>query len=128
MVKRMLLSALLCVATIATAQVNLNLDITVKHIDTEDRHIETQVLVDEEVPAVIEFSNELVVSLLTQVEEELATIRTEFFQKLEDDELLPATTEALVVTVPLGEEGTITLNNEDESGSLVLVITPTLAE
>ena len=57
MFKKMLLTALVCASTIATAQIQLALDITITHEEVS-RQIQPVILVDEDVPASIEFSSE----------------------------------------------------------------------
>lgn len=124
MFKKMLLTVLFCASNIATAQLSLNLDIVITNQDIT-RSLQGTVLVDENVPASVEFANELVLTLLTQVDGDVANIETQIFQKTENDELLTTTT-MLTVQVPLGETGTITVTEAD--GSLLLAITPTLVE
>lgn len=126
MFKKMLLTALFCASTIATAQIQLDLDITITHEDVS-RHITPVILVDEDVPASIEIANELVISLLTNVDGDIATIQTQFFQKTETDELITATA-ALTVQIPLGQAGTVTVTEQDGNGSLIMVVTPTQVE
>ena len=128
MLKKTLLSTLFAVSTLATAQITLDLNMTITHQDMQ-RNIVSTVLVDEETTASVMFDglDTLVVDFSTQTDGENVVINTQFFQKTETEELVPAT-ELFIVQVPFNEPATITVNDADNDGSLVLVITPTLVE
>jgi hypothetical protein len=132
MVKKMLLSALFCASTIATAQISLDLNLTVKNSSIE-RNATGTVVVDENATASVMFDgfDSLVIDFTVQQSDDIVTIKTQFFQKTETDELVSAT-EILTVQVPFDQSAIVTVNEEsntpDNDGSLVLVITPTLVE
>ncbi|HLW73005.1 MAG TPA: hypothetical protein VKR54_03070 [Candidatus Babeliales bacterium] len=129
MLKKTLLSALLTVSTLATAQINLDLEVTVTNDVTEHRAAGI-VLVDENVttPIVFDGLDALIVGINAQTNGEVVLLQTQFFQRTEEsDELIPAT-ELFAVQVPFKQAATITVNDADNNGSLVLTITPTLAE
>ena len=128
MLKKTLLSTLFAVSTLATAQITLDLNMTITHQDMQ-RNIVSTVLVDEETTASVMFDglDTLVVDFSTQTDGENVVINTQFFQKTDAEELIPAT-ELFTVQVPFNEPATITVNDTDNDGSLVLVITPTLVE
>jgi hypothetical protein len=129
MLKKTLLSALLTVSTLATAQINLDLEVTVTNDVTEHRAAGI-VLVDENVttPIVFDGLDALIVGINAQTNGEVVLLQTQFFQRTEEsDELIPAT-ELFAVQVPFQQAATITVNDADNNGSLVLTITPTLAE
>jgi len=129
MLKKMALSALLALSTIVSAQINLDLDLIISDTITE-RHATGSVVIDENVVTSIVFNSleSLIITVIAQEYEEAVTIQAQFFQKMEDDSLVPMTDEPLTVQASSNEPGTITINEPDNNGSLVLVITPSLVE
>jgi len=129
MLKKMALSSLLALSTIVSAQINLDLDLIISDTTTE-RHATGSVVIDENVVTSIVFNSleSLIITVIAQEYEEAVTIQAQFFQKMEDDSLVPMTDEPLTVQASSNEPGTITINEPDNNGSLVLVITPSLVE
>jgi len=129
MLKKMALSSLLALSTIVSAQINLDLDLIISDTITE-RHATGSVVIDENVVTSIVFNSleSLIITVIAQEYEEAVTIQAQFFQKMEDDSLVPMTDEPLTVQASSNEPGTITINEPDNNGSLVLVITPSLVE
>lgn len=128
MFKKTLLSTLIAASTIATAQINLNLDLTIKS-EVNEHNATGTVTVEENVTASIVFDglDALLVDINAQTDGENVTLQTQFFQKTDADELLTIS-ELFTVQVPLNEAATITLHEVDSSGSLVLSIVPTITE
>jgi len=132
MFKKALLTTLLSLSTIATATINLDLNLTIKN-QAFERTASGTVVVEENVPASVVFNGleVLTFNLLVNKEDDNAIIAMQLFQKTETDELIAATNE-LVVKVPFGQPATITVNEDSEdetsNGSLILTITPSLVE
>ncbi len=129
MFKKALLSTLLAFSTIITAQVNLDLNLTITS-DGAERQGTGSLVVDENVVTSITFNGleSLIINLVAQVnEDETVVIQTQFFQKTEDEELTPLT-DPLGVQVEFNEPATIKINEPETGDSLVLVITPSQVE
>lgn len=132
MLKKTLLSALFTVSTIATAQVSLDLNLTIKNPITE-RNASGTVIVEENVPATIVFDGleALAFEVVANQESDDLTVQVQVFQITENENLVEITN-PLAVRVPFGQPATITVNeesaDEENNGSLVLVITPSLVE
>lgn len=128
MLKKTLLGALLTVSTLATAQINLDLDVTVIVQATEHRAAGALV-VDENVitPVTFDGFESLVAGISAQTDGETIILQTQLFQKTENSEL-EAVTELFTVQVPFNEPATISVNDTENEISLVLVITPTPVE
>jgi hypothetical protein len=132
MFKKALLTTLLSLSTIATATINLDLNLTLKN-QAFERATSGTVVVEENVPASVVFNGleALTFSLLVNKEDDNAIIVMQIFQKTETDELAAVTNE-LEVKVPFGQPVTITINenstDETSNGSLILTITPSLVE
>jgi hypothetical protein len=129
MFKKALLSTLLAFSTIITAQVNLDLNLTIVS-DGAERQGTGSLVVDENVVTSITFNGleSLIINLVAQVnEDETVVIQTQFFQKIEDEELTPLT-DPLGVQVEFNEPATIKINEPETGDSLVLVITPSQVE
>lgn len=132
MLKKTLLSTLLSLSTLATAQISLDLNLTIKN-SIAQRDTSGTVVIDDNTPISIVFNEfeTLVFDLLTNQSDDELTIQVQISQKTEEDELV-AVTEALAVRVPFGQPAMVTINeesaDEDNNGSLILVITPTLVE
>ncbi len=128
MFKKTLLSALLIVSTLATAQINLDLDVTITN-QVAEHHATGAIVVEENVTTSVVFDglDALVVNFRAQTDNEIIDIHVQFFQKTDDDEFVAAT-EPVSVQVPFGQPATVTVNDTDNDGSLVLIITPTFVE
>jgi len=132
MFKKALLTTLLSLSTIATATINLDLNLTIKNQAIE-RTTSGTVVVEDNVPASVVFNGleVLTFNLLVSTEDDNAIIAMQIFQKTETDELVAATNE-LAVKVPFGQPAIITVNEDSEdetsNGSLILTITPSLVE
>lgn len=128
MLKKTLLSALLTISTLATAQINLELNMTITHQELQ-RTIVSTVIVDEDTTASVMFEDvdTLSVNFFVHKENDTVLINTQFFQAIESNDSIPVT-ELFTMQVPLNEAATLTVNDPDNNGSLTLVIIPTLVE
>jgi len=132
MLKKTLLSALFTISTIATAQVSLNLNLIITHQYVES-HIISTFIVDENIPATVVFNGleSLAFEVVANQEGDDLTLQVQVFQQTENEELIEITN-PVSVQVPFGQPATITFNEdpayEENNGSLVLVITPSLVE
>jgi hypothetical protein len=128
MLKKTLLSTLLTVSTLATAQINLDLNVTITSQGTEQQ-LSGAIIVDENVVTPIVFNGleTLVVGISAQTDGQNVLLQTQFFQKTDTDEL-EAVTELFTVQVACDQPATITVNDDENEGSLVLNITPSLLE
>jgi hypothetical protein len=128
MFKKTLLSALFAVSTMATAQINLDFTMTLT-TSLNQQQATGAVVVDQDTTASIVFDglDALIVDIYTQVNDDIVDLHVQFFQKMENDELVPAT-ERFNVQVPFAQVATITVQDTDNIGSLVLAITPTFVE
>jgi flagellar basal body-associated protein FliL len=132
MLKKALLSTLLSLSTIAAASINLDLNLTIK-TPTNEQDVSGAVTLEENTPVSIVFNGleEIIFDLIAQSENDMVTIQVQLLQKTENDELTEVTNQ-LVVQVPYGQPATITVNGEpteeDNGGSLVLTIIPSLVE
>jgi len=128
MLKKTLLSALIAASTIATAHINLNIDITITDQVNEYKN-KGSVVVEENVPMTIEFTDidALVVGINAQTEDNIVTIQARFFEKNDADELSPIS-DVFTVPVPFNEPAIITLDEPNNAGSIILSIIPTIVE
>lgn len=128
MLKKTLLSTLLTLSTLATAQINLELNMTITHQELQ-RTIVSTVIVDEDTTASVMFEDvdTLSVNFFVHKENDTVLINTQFFQAIESNDSIPVT-ELFTMQVPLNEAATLTVNDPDNNGSLTLVIIPTLVE
>ena len=129
MLKKILLSTLVTVSTVATAQINLDLNLAIKNDDIQ-HNIPGNIVVDEEVTLPIEFSglDQLVLALFAKRDGETVIFNTQFFQKTENGEF-DAATEIFTVQTTFGEVATIVVNDtQNENSSLTLTMTPTQIE
>ena len=132
MLKKTLLSTVLSLSTLATAQISLDLNLTVRN-QAAQRDTSGTMVIDENTPVSVVFNEfeTLVFDLLTSQADDEVTVQVQVLQKTETEELV-AVTEPLAVRVPFGQPATITINEDsadiENNGSLVLVITPSLVE
>lgn len=129
MLKQIVLSTLFTVSTLATAQINLDLNLTLTNQDVQN-NIPGSITIDEEVIVPVEFNglDGLVVGLRAKKGDDNITFDAQFFQKTEDDELV-AVTELFETQAAINETATIIVNDpENENTSLTLTITPTDVE
>lgn len=124
MLKKILLSAAFAISTCATAQINLDLNLTISHEETQQQAAGSVVVDENEETSVVfnEFDS-LIINLITQTEDDHVVIQAQFLQRLENEELLPIADE-LIAQVQLNEPATFTINEEDGSGALILVVVP----
>jgi|GEM_PF-2486256 len=125
MLKKILLSSLIGLSHIAAGNINLNLDLMITdHTNTHTS--QGNVSIEENTPVSITFDelDSLFILINAQRENEIVNLQVQFFQQVDTDEPLPLS-ELFVVQVPFDQLATITLNEPDNSGSLVLSITPT---
>ena len=128
MLKKLALGMLLTVSTLATAQISLDLALTITIQETEHRMAGT-VVVDENVitPIIFDQFEALIAGISAQTDGEAVILQTQFFQKTED-EAFEAATELFTVQVPFNEPATISINDTENEVSLVLIITPSPVE
>ena len=129
MLKKIVLSTLVTVSTIATAQISLDLNLTINDQGMQ-HNVPGSITIDEEVIVPVEFNgvNGLVVGLRAQKNDGNVIIDAQFFQKVDNDELA-AVSEVFNVETTFNEAASITVSNpEDNDASLVLTITPTQLE
>ena len=118
------MSAVLAVSTLATAQINLDLNLTISHEEAQQQATGSVVVNEDEATSVVFNGLEsLIIDFVTQVENDTVVIQAQFLQRMENEELLPIA-DALVAQVQLDEPATFTINEEDGSGELVLVVVP----
>lgn len=130
MFKNILLSTALAVSTVAIAQINLDLSLTISHEDIQRNATGSLPVNDNEVTSIVFNGLEsLVVDVVAaQSDSDNVIVQTQLLQRnMENDELIPMT-DPLAVQVPFGEPATFTINEEQGTGSLVLVIVPSLVE
>ena len=125
MLKKLVLSAMLAISTLAIAQVNLDLNLTISHEEITREAIGSVIINENEVASIV-FDNleSLIIDLAVQSEDGNALVQAQFFQKMENDELLPIVENWLAVEVPFGAPATFTINEENGNGSLVLTVVP----
>ena len=132
MLKKMLLSTLLCASAIThPAQINLDLAITITKGD-EQRNINDTIVVNEYSATLLELEDDLFATVQTSVNDddhETVLIDIELLEKTENGEWETIAHPALVAawnetaTVKYGEEHTNGIDN-----SLTIAVTPTLVE
>lgn len=125
MLKKALLSIVVATSTLATAHLNLNFDMTVTQFDIQ-RHLAAVTIVEENVPTAVSFNEmeNLVINLTAKTNGEIVVLDVQFFEKLEDGELVAAT-DMISLNTSFNQAATITAHNEDNNG-LALSITPTV--
>ena len=132
MLKKALLTTVLSLSTLATAQINLDLNLTLRHQDI-NRDTSGSVAVDEGTAVSVVFNDfeSLAFDLLTNRDGDDIIVQVQILQRNENNDVVEITN-PLAVRVPFGQPATITVNEEspdvENNGSLVLVITPTLVE
>lgn len=128
MLKKILLSAAFVASTLATAQINLDLNLTISHEETE-QNLTGSVVVNENEAASVVFDGleSLIIDIIAQSEDNNVVIQAQFLQRIENDELLPIA-DVLGAQVELDQPVTFTLNQEDGTGLLALVVTPSLVQ
>jgi hypothetical protein len=127
MLKKALLSTLLTVSTIAIADINLNLDVTITNEATQENY-RGNIVVEENVPTSIALddANTLIINIVATQENEDIVIQTQVFKKIDNCDDFEMISEPAIKVAP-NQTRTITLNNID-NGSLTLSITPTVTE
>lgn len=129
MLKKALLTTLLTLSTIASAHINLNLDLTIANDIGTYYTAQGDVIVEENTPTSIELDDagRLIMNVHVTQEDENIVIQTQLIEKINSN---PDEFEIIsepVIAVALNETGTITLSN-DNNDVLTLSITPTLVE
>ena len=129
MLKKILLSATFAFSTFATAQINLDLNLHISHEEAQANATGSVVVNEDEITSVV-FNNleSLIIDFVAQKKDEFIIIYAQFFQKIENDELLPIVDNWLSVEVALDQPATFTINEQDGSGSLVLEVIPSLVQ
>src|SRR5687768_1155164 len=115
MLKKTLLSTLLAISTIASAQVDLDLNLTISN-DVTERTATGSVTVDESTVTSVVFNGleSLIIDFVAErVNEETVNLQAQFYQQIEE-ELVPMT-EPLGIQVQCNQAGTITVNDSDNS-------------
>ena len=125
MLKKTLLSALLATSTLATAHINLNLDMMITQFDTQ-QHLATMVVIEENVPTSVTFDEieNLIINIVAQTNGEIVALEVQFFEKLENDEIMTAT-DPIALNTSFNQSVSITALDNDSNG-LILSITPTV--
>ncbi len=129
MLKKIALSMLVTASTITTAQISLDLNLTINSQGMQ-HNIPGSITIDEGMIVPVEFNgvDGLIVGLRAQKNNDNVIIDAQFFQKVENDELA-AVSDVFHVETTFNEAASITVSNpEDDSASLVLTITPTQSE
>lgn len=129
MLKKALLTTLLTLSTIASAHINLNLDLTIANDIGTYYTAQGDVIVEENTPTSIELDDagRLIMNVHVTQEDKNIVIQTQLIEKINSN---PDEFEIIsepVIAVALNETGTITLSN-DNNDVLTLSITPTLVE
>lgn len=125
MIKRILLSAIFIVSTLATGnQIHLNLDLTISHEENQQHAIGSLDINEGEVTSIVFNGLEsFIVDLIAQSQDDMVIMQTQLFQQNENNELLPIA-DPLAVQVPFDQPATFTIHEAEGTGSLVLIITP----
>ena|SRR5438128_8047153 len=125
MLKKTLLSLLLATSAITGAHFNLNLDMMITQFDLQHR-LATMVIIEENIPASITFAEmeNLIINVTAKTNGEIVALEVQFFEKLENNELVAAT-DVVALNTSFNQSVSITAHNEDNNG-LALTITPTV--
>jgi len=125
MLKKILLSTLCALSSIAIAQINLDLDLTIA-FDEHTIQREAHITVEENKVASVEFNDidGLVINLISQVIDGKVLIQTQLSEK-RDNEITPVT-DWLPVELSFDQSATVTVKDdeEDDNATLTLIITP----
>jgi hypothetical protein len=123
MLKKLMLSAAFALFSLTNAQINLELDLTVS-ADEEQIHRALTIVAQENEVNTVSFDelNGLIVNIIPEVTEEKVVIQTQFAQKVNED-LVPVT-EWLPIEVAFDQVGRVTINEDNNTEILVLLITP----
>lgn len=127
MLKKLILSTLFAISSIAFSQIKLDLDLTLS-VEDQQIHREMSVMTEENEITSVSFDDlsGLVVNIVTHVVDEKIIIETQFAQRT-DDTLVPVT-EWLSIQVPVGEVGNVVVQGEDQTEILLLLITPSFVK
>jgi hypothetical protein len=129
MLKKMLLGTMLAVSSLS-AQLNLDLDLVISNGDIE-HHAKGIIIINENETTSVAFDgfDSLIVDFVVQTIGDNVILQAQFLQQFQDEysQLFPMT-EWLGVQVQLNQPATITVNEPDNTGSLILTITPSLVE
>ena len=127
MMKKTFLGLLITASTLATAHINLNVNMTVMNDGTE-RHTTHNILVEENVHTPIMFESEepVIIDFLAETDGANVDITVQFFQQTKEGEMITAT-EPLTTQTPFNQPTTVTVHESDnEENGVTLVITPTV--
>ena len=128
MLKKIILSTIFAASTLVTAQINLDLNLAISHEQAQQEATGSVVVNEDEATSVVFNGLEsLIIDFITHVEDDIVTIQAQFLQRMENEELLPIA-DWLVAQVQLDEPATFTINEEDGSGELVLVVVPSAVQ
>lgn len=127
MLKKLILSTLFAISSIAFSQIKLDLDLTLSVEDQEIYRTMSVVTEENEITSVsFDDLSGLVVNLVTHEVDEKIIIETQFAQRT--DETLVPVTEWLSIQVSVGEIGNVVVQGEDQAEILVLLITPSFVK
>lgn len=129
MFKNIVLGAALAASTLTATQINLDLNLTISHEEAK-RYATGSIAINENevTPIVFNGLESLIVDVVaTQTEDNNIVIQAQLFQKNETEELVPMT-DPLAVQIPLQDPATFTINEEEGTGSLTLVVVPSLVQ
>lgn len=128
MLKKALLTTLLTLSTIAVADINLDLDLTIVNEGTEyNTHGSLVVKENITTSLALDDANTLIINMTVTQENEDVIIQTQLFEKVDSDTDEFEVISEPVIKVAFNKTGTISLGNDDNN-SLTLSITPTLVE
>src|SRR5436190_10130661 len=121
MLKKLLLSAAFALSTLAAAsQINLNLELTITHEENKQTATGSVTINENEVTSIVFNGLEsLIIDMVAQITNDTVVMQARFFQKMENEELLPII-DWLAVQVPCGQPATFTINEAEGNGTLVL--------
>jgi hypothetical protein len=126
MYKKILLNVLCLVSTISFAQVGLNVNIKM-HDDQKVRQIKQTIIVDENVPMVLEHAN-FVVHVTAVVHDDKVLVEVKMFEKVDDELVLRSSP---VLLLEFGKSGYVKLGKkvaDEDVSSLIVEINPFFVE
>jgi hypothetical protein len=119
MLKKIFLSSLCLLSTIAIAQIKLDLDATIIQ-DLSESHVANTVLLDENIPVTIEYDSLTIVLSATKINAVTIIVETELLKKTEAGELISISKPVLKID----ENKEASLKIGDSNGnSLTLIMT-----
>ena len=124
MLRKIILSVLFITPILTTAQISLDLDMTINRSGIQNHKTRT-VVINENTPISAILDDYLTCDFIAQIDNEKVIFEGQFFETTKDNELTPATN-VLKTAIPFNKTGTITLSNSENNYELILTITPIL--